>query len=157
MDAVCFELNGQKVSYDGNASARLLDVLRDTYGCKSVKCGCKEGECGACSVLKTDPLLPWRESVTRNGLPFWIKHLENCQPYNADSVFRAWFWQQMHCLYKIRIPMKVRSGKDYPATSVVARDITRSSKRLHWRQRRGTDYGKIHTRNTGRSPEDPKQ
>lgn len=51
MDAVCFELNGQKVSYDGNASARLLDVLRDTYGCKSVKCGCKEGECGACSVL----------------------------------------------------------------------------------------------------------
>ena len=51
MDAVNFELNGQKVSYSGNTSDRLLDVLRDQYDCKSVKCGCKEGECGACSVL----------------------------------------------------------------------------------------------------------
>ena len=51
MDTVKFVLNGQDVSYTGNASDRLLDVLRDTYDCKSVKCGCKEGECGACSVL----------------------------------------------------------------------------------------------------------
>ncbi len=51
MDTVCFELNGKQVSYDGNASDRLLDVLRTVYDCKSVKCGCKEGECGACSVL----------------------------------------------------------------------------------------------------------
>ena len=46
-----FVLNGQNVSYEGNPMDRLLDVLRDTYDCKSVKCGCKEGECGACSVL----------------------------------------------------------------------------------------------------------
>ena len=26
-------------------------MLRDTFRCTSVKCGCKEGECGACSVL----------------------------------------------------------------------------------------------------------
>ena len=26
-------------------------MLRNTYRCTSVKCGCKEGECGACSVL----------------------------------------------------------------------------------------------------------
>ena len=51
MDTVKFVLNGQNVSYTGNASDRLLDVLRETYDCKSVKCGCKEGECGACSVL----------------------------------------------------------------------------------------------------------
>ena len=46
-----FVLNGQNVSYEGSPMDRLLDVLRDTYDCKSVKCGCKEGECGACSVL----------------------------------------------------------------------------------------------------------
>ena len=29
----------------------MLEVLRDTYELKSVKCGCKEGECGDCAVL----------------------------------------------------------------------------------------------------------
>jgi carbon-monoxide dehydrogenase small subunit len=51
MDGIKFELNGKAVVYTGSAADRLLDVLRDTYDCKSVKCGCKEGECGACSVL----------------------------------------------------------------------------------------------------------
>ena len=51
MDAIRFTLNGREVTYDGSAADRLLDVLRDRFDCKSVKCGCKEGECGACSVL----------------------------------------------------------------------------------------------------------
>lgn len=51
MDTIRFELNGKTVEYDGSATDRLLDVLRDTYRCTSVKCGCKEGECGACAVL----------------------------------------------------------------------------------------------------------
>lgn len=51
MDAIRFTLNGQPVRHEGDATARLLDVLRDTYGCTSVKCGCREGECGACAVL----------------------------------------------------------------------------------------------------------
>lgn len=51
MDAIKFILNGVEVAYEGSATDRLLDVLRDTYNTKSVKCGCKEGECGACSVL----------------------------------------------------------------------------------------------------------
>lgn len=51
MDAIQFTLNGRRVSYDASATARLLDVLRDTFGCTSVKCGCREGECGACAVL----------------------------------------------------------------------------------------------------------
>ena len=51
MDAIKFVLNGAEVAYVGSAADRLLEVLRDTYDCKSVKCGCKEGECGACAVL----------------------------------------------------------------------------------------------------------
>jgi len=46
-----FTLNGAPVTYEGSATDRLLDVLRDTYGLTGVKCGCKEGECGACSIL----------------------------------------------------------------------------------------------------------
>ncbi len=57
MDAIRFILNGKEVEYDGSAADRLLDVLRDTYDCKSVKCGCKEGECGACSVLINGTLI----------------------------------------------------------------------------------------------------
>ena len=51
MTAIQFKLNGRRVDYAGAPSDRLLDVLREQYGCTSVKCGCKEGECGACSVL----------------------------------------------------------------------------------------------------------
>ena len=49
--AIRFTLNGNEVEYAGSAADRLLDVLRAEYQCTSVKCGCKEGECGACSVL----------------------------------------------------------------------------------------------------------
>lgn len=51
MADIQFTLNGKEVAYAGSATDRLLDVLRDEFRCTSVKCGCKEGECGACSVL----------------------------------------------------------------------------------------------------------
>ena len=51
MDKFEFILNGEKVVYEGAASDRLLDILRDTFGLTAVKCGCREGACGACSVI----------------------------------------------------------------------------------------------------------
>ncbi len=51
MNSINFILNGNEVSYAGNPSARLLDVLREEFRLTGVKCGCKEGECGACSVI----------------------------------------------------------------------------------------------------------
>lgn len=46
-----FRLNGREVSTDAHPLARLIDVLREELGDVSVKEGCGEGECGACSVL----------------------------------------------------------------------------------------------------------
>ena len=51
MTDVRFTLNGKETVYTGSPADRLLDVLRNTYRLTSVKCGCGEGECGACSVL----------------------------------------------------------------------------------------------------------
>jgi len=48
---ISFTLNGKTVSSGQPPLARLIDVLRGELGETSVKEGCGEGECGACSVL----------------------------------------------------------------------------------------------------------
>ena len=51
MSSIEFVLNGKEVKFIGSPAARLLDVLREEFRLTGVKCGCKEGECGACSVI----------------------------------------------------------------------------------------------------------
>ena len=51
MNTITFTLNGKVETYDGPSGARLLDVLRNDFMLAGVKCGCNEGECGACSVI----------------------------------------------------------------------------------------------------------
>ena len=46
-----FQLNGKAVEVDAPPMARLLDVLRESFGLTGTKEGCGEGECGACTVL----------------------------------------------------------------------------------------------------------
>ncbi len=50
-ESIKFILNGKKVTSDRKATERLLDILREDFELTGVKCGCKEGECGACAVL----------------------------------------------------------------------------------------------------------
>jgi carbon-monoxide dehydrogenase small subunit len=44
-------VNGKSVELAFDPLARLVDVLRDQLGLISIKEGCGEGECGACSVV----------------------------------------------------------------------------------------------------------
>ncbi|KZL91034.1 (2Fe-2S)-binding protein [Clostridium magnum] len=48
---IFFNLNGEDVSAEINPNKRLLDVIREEFGLTSVKEGCSEGECGACTVI----------------------------------------------------------------------------------------------------------
>ncbi len=52
-----FELNGDKVTANIPPYMTLTDLLRDEMGIQSVKKGCEQGECGACTVLVNgDPM-----------------------------------------------------------------------------------------------------
>ncbi len=52
---VTFLLNGETVSIDTPATQTLLDWLRIERGLVGTKEGCNEGDCGACSVVVSDP------------------------------------------------------------------------------------------------------
>jgi xanthine dehydrogenase iron-sulfur-binding subunit len=45
------DLNGDRRSFEVDVRQSLLEVLREQAGLLSVKQGCGEGECGACTVL----------------------------------------------------------------------------------------------------------
>ncbi|MDR3354730.1 MAG: (2Fe-2S)-binding protein [Synergistaceae bacterium] len=52
-----FTLNGENMSAAADSSTRLIDMLREGCGIKSVREGCGVGECGACTVLMNgDPI-----------------------------------------------------------------------------------------------------
>ena len=46
-----FTLNGQKIVYDGDENRPLIKILREDHHITTVKDGCSQGTCGACSVL----------------------------------------------------------------------------------------------------------
>jgi carbon-monoxide dehydrogenase small subunit len=51
---VSFTLNGAEANEFVEASATLLDLLRDKFGLTATKAGCNQGTCGACTVLIDD-------------------------------------------------------------------------------------------------------
>jgi len=53
-----FRINGTLKSVSPPANTRLLDFLRHDLHLKSVKEGCGSGDCGACSVVLNNKLVP---------------------------------------------------------------------------------------------------
>ncbi len=49
--ALSFTLNGKAVKTAVDPSTLLVDLLREDLGLTGTKVGCREGECGACTVL----------------------------------------------------------------------------------------------------------
>src|SRR6266540_6610464 len=77
---IAFSLNGQPVSVEPREGERLIEVLRDRFGLRSMKDGCApEGSCGACTVLvngraavscaQDATRVQGQEVVTLEGLP----------------------------------------------------------------------------------------
>jgi carbon-monoxide dehydrogenase small subunit len=48
---LAFQCNGRAVNVGISPDTLLVDLLRDILGLKGTKIGCREGECGACTVL----------------------------------------------------------------------------------------------------------
>lgn len=48
---ISFNLNNEDVTIEINPNKRLIDMLREDFKLTSVKEGCSEGECGACTII----------------------------------------------------------------------------------------------------------
>ncbi len=48
---ISFMLNGRNVNVELTPDTLLVDLLRENLGMTGTKVGCREGECGACTVL----------------------------------------------------------------------------------------------------------
>jgi carbon-monoxide dehydrogenase small subunit len=55
--SIQFTINGNEVSVDAAPGEMLVDVLRGKLGLTGTKVGCREGECGACSIIMNGKLV----------------------------------------------------------------------------------------------------
>ncbi len=78
---ITFILNNEKVESNGKPSDRLLDVLRNEFELTGVKCGCKEGECGACSVLI--------DGVLANSCVVALGSIHNCHVTTIEGYSKT--------------------------------------------------------------------
>ena len=54
---VTFTINGKKMTLEVKANEMLVDVLRDRLRLTGTKVGCREGECGTCSIIMNGRLV----------------------------------------------------------------------------------------------------
>jgi len=100
--SVVFILNEKKVVYRGPNTKPLVDVVRQEHGLRAVKVGCREGDCGACTLLLgqlEDDQLVYR-SVTSCIVPVGNVHgkhvltLEQLTPSDRHNPIQKSFISQ---------------------------------------------------------------
>ena len=57
-EKIQFEVNGKSVILEVEPDELLVDVLRKDMGLTGTKVGCREGECGVCSVIFNGMIVP---------------------------------------------------------------------------------------------------
>jgi aerobic-type carbon monoxide dehydrogenase small subunit (CoxS/CutS family) len=55
--SITFTVNAKEASVEVAPGDMLVDVLRDKLGLTGTKVGCREGECGACSIILNGKLV----------------------------------------------------------------------------------------------------
>jgi carbon-monoxide dehydrogenase small subunit len=55
--SITFTVNGKEVDLDVTPGEMLVDVLRGRLGLTGTKVGCREGECGVCSIILNGKLV----------------------------------------------------------------------------------------------------
>ena len=88
-----FTVNGQRVETKKNQ--KLLRFLRDELHLTSVKDGCSEGACGACTVIidgrTCKACVPDTDLLDGSGKKRYIRmHTERLVLYSAAFAFLAW-------------------------------------------------------------------
>jgi carbon-monoxide dehydrogenase small subunit len=98
---VRFELNGKKVEVETTPYTSLTDLLRDIMGVFSVKKGCGNGECGACTILVDGipmtsciilaPQTEGRHITTLEGLEYNPLMIDLRQSYIENGAIQCGF------------------------------------------------------------------
>jgi aerobic-type carbon monoxide dehydrogenase small subunit (CoxS/CutS family) len=78
--SLSFILNGQEVVVPVKAGTLLVDLIRDTLGFKGTKAGCREGECGSCTVLVN--------GVPVNSCLIPAMKVQGCQVVTIEGIGR---------------------------------------------------------------------
>ncbi|HEY6014677.1 MAG TPA: 2Fe-2S iron-sulfur cluster-binding protein, partial [Candidatus Limnocylindrales bacterium] len=127
---ISFSLNGQPVSADVRDGERLLEVLRDRFGLRSMKDGCApEGSCGACTVIvdgrpavscaQDATRVQGRNVVTLEGLPDATRDLW------AGAFVSAGAAQCGYCTPGIVMKVEATLARDpAPTREALARSLT---------------------------------
>jgi len=78
---ISFKLNDENVSIETSPNKRLIDMLREDFELTSVKEGCSEGECGACTIILN------KEAVT--SCTMLAPQVDGCEVITLEGLSKS--------------------------------------------------------------------
>jgi len=90
--AVNATINGSKTFIEAGLNRRLIDFLREEMGLTSVKEGCGEGECGACTVLLNG------EAVA--SCTVLVGQLDDCRVETVEGLMQSGTFSRIEAAFR---------------------------------------------------------